>query len=236
METGVRSLTSTDLNVTTTSSTETLGAVGVTADGRKFRYVSTDAVAGLGQGLLGISPAPIADHTNLSLNANSAEAVGSSVVTVDIGATACVTDQYAGGYLIVRDGAGAGAAYRINGNTQSAGNGPVQVTLFDELSTALDTATTTVDLINPYSGVLADTTSSAAVGVAQVDFAAGAYGWVQTSGYASVYCEGGWTSGQPVGQSLGFAGGVSQGGNPSIGNALDASLDTEHGPVQLNIA
>lgn len=236
METGVRSLTSTDLNVTTTSSTETLGAVGVTADGRKFRYVSTDAVAGLGQGLLGVAPAPVADHTNLSLNANSATAVGSSVVTVDIGATACVTDQYAGGYLIVRAGAGAGTAYRINGNTQSAGNGPVQVTLFDEISTALDTATSVVDLINPYFGVVASATGSGPVGVAQVGFAAGAYGWVQTSGVASVLIDGAVNTGDSVGQSTNVAGAVFSSWNNFVGNAVADGVDTEYCAVNLNIS
>lgn len=236
MQTGIRTLTDTDLQVTTNTNQETLGAVGATADGRKFRYVQTDAVAGLNIGELGVAAATIADHTNLSLNTTSNEAVGSNVVVVDVGATACQENQYAGGYLVIRDGAGAGAAYRIDGNSYSAGNGPVVVTLFDVIATALDTATTVVDLISPFAGVAASTTLSDPVGVAQVNFAPGYFGWVQTNGYASVLCEGGFTPGGAVGQSQTTAGALAAGTTYNFGVALDTVLDTEYGAVDLRIA
>lgn len=236
MQTGIRTLTDTDLQVTTSTNQETLGAVGATADGRKFRYVQTDAVAGLNIGLLAVAPAPVVDHTNLSLNTTSNTAVGSNVVVVDVGATACQENQYAGGYLVVRSGAGAGATYRIDGNSYSAGNGPVVVTLFDVIATALDTATTVVDLINPFSGVLATTTASAPVGVAQVDFAPGYFGWVQTKGYCSVLADGASGAGDGVGQSTNVAGAVTNSWNTMVGVSLEANVDTEYNPVDLYIA
>jgi hypothetical protein len=235
METGIRSLTSTDLNVTTSTNQETLGAVGVTADGRKFRYVQSDAVAGLGAGLIGVAPAQDPNTIGCSLSATSLEAVGTQVVTVDVGG-AVATDQLAGGYLVVRSGAGEGAAYRINGNTQTAGAGACQVTLFDAVSIALDSATTVVDLVNTFSGVIASTTAGVPVGAAQVDFAPGYYGWVQTSGFAAVLNDGGWVAGDSLEQSTGVAGALASSGGWEVAVALDAGVDTEYSTVNLAIA
>lgn len=237
METGIRSLTSTDLRVTTSTATETLGAVGVTADGRRFRYVKSDASGGLAVGKLGVAPAVVANHVNRSLGSTSNVAVGSTVVTVAIGATACTTDQYAGGYLVVRDGAGAGAAYRINGNTSSAGSTDVTVSLVDPVSTALSTSTSKVDLVNPFNGVAASTTLAQPVGVATKAFAAGEYGWVQTAGVASVLIDGTPAKGAGVIQSDAVAGAVEVAGSTTkvIGVMPEAGVDTKYNQVALNI-
>jgi hypothetical protein len=238
METGIRSLTSTDLRVTTSTNQETLGAVGSTADGRLFRYVQADASAGLAIGKLGVAPAVVANHVNRSLASTSNTAVGSNVVTVSVGATACAANQYAGGYLVVRDGAGAGAAYRIDGNSYSAGSGSVVVTLFDTIQTALSTSTSKVDLVNPFAGVAASTTLSQPVGVATVELAAGYFGWVQTKGIASVLIDGTPGKGDAVIQSDAVAGAVEVAGSTTqqIGVMPEAGVDTKYNQVALNIA
>jgi hypothetical protein len=155
MEHGIRTLTSTDLRDTTSTNTETLGAIGRTADGREFKYVKADASNGLAIGKLGVAPAIVANHVNRSLDSTSAVAVGSRQVVVALGNTAATADQYAGGYLVVRDGTGKGAAYRINGNSAANANASTTVTLLDPVATALSTSDSKVDLINPYNGVVA---------------------------------------------------------------------------------
>lgn len=241
MESGFRQLTSTDLKVTTSTNTETLGAVGATADGRMFRYVKADASGGLAAGKLGVAPAIVANHVNRSLGSSSNTAVGSTVVTVAVGATAVTTDQYAGGYLVVRDGAGAGQCLRVNGNTSSAGSTDITVSLVDPVATALSTSTSKVDLINPFNGVVASTTLSQAVGVAPVTLAAGYYGWVQTKGVASALADGIITKGYGIVQSTSVAGAfMISAGNAATsqvcGFAPEATVDTKYNQVALNIA
>lgn len=236
METGIRSLTSTDLRVTTTTATETLGAVGATADGRKFRYVKADDMAGLAAGLLGVAPVPDANFVGCSLAATSLTAVGTQVVSVSVGA-AVNTDQFAGGYLVVKDGTGAGTAYRINGNTETAGAGDCEVTLYDAVASALDVANTVVDLLNPFNGVEASTTQGQPVGVATVAIAAGHHGWVQTQGVAAVLADGPITAGDGVAQSANDAGAIqsTQGGTAILLGVSQAAADTEYAAVALNI-
>lgn len=241
METGIRSLTSTDLKVTTSTATETLGAVGVTADGRRFRYVKSDGSGGLAAGKLGVAPAVTANHVNRSLGSSSNVAVGSTVVTVAVGATAVTADQYAGGYLVVRDGTGKGQCLRINGNTSSAGSTDITVSLADPVATALSTSDTKVDLTNPFYGVVASTTLAQAVGVAPVTMAAGYYGWVQTQGIASVLADGIITKGYAVVQSTSVAGAVmitaaNAATSQLIGFTPEATVDTKYNQLLLEIA
>jgi len=240
METGIRTLTSTDLRDTTSTNTETLGAIGRTADGREFRYVKADASAGLAIGKLGVAPAVTANHVNRSLDSTSDVAVGSKVIKVALGATAATQDQYAGGYLIVRDGTGKGAAYRINGNSAAASSGTTTVSLQDSIATALAVADSKVDLVNPYNNVIASTTLSQSVGVAQVSLAAGYYGWIQTKGIASVLADGIITKGYAAVPSTSVAGAIAiSAGNAATSQEVaivpEATVDTKYNQVLLTI-
>ena len=240
METGIRSLTSSDLKVTSTTNLETLGAVGATADNRLFRYVYTDATNGLGIGKLGTAPAATANHVNRSLGSASPVAVGGKTVTVAVGATAVTADQYAGGYLVVRDGTGKGQVLRVNGNSSSAGSTDITVSLADPISTALSLSDSKVDLINPFYGVVAATGLAQAVGVAPVTFAAGTYGWVQTKGIASVLADGVITKGYACVQSTSVQGAVAitsanAATSQLVGVAPEATVDTKYTQILLDI-
>jgi hypothetical protein len=241
MENGVRILTNEDLFVHSTTKGETLGARGATRDGRQFVYVLSDASAGLAVGKLGVRAAVVANHVNRSLDSTSAVAVGSLQVVVSVGATAVTQDQYADGYLVVRDGTGKGQMLQIAGNTAvSSAGGAVTVQLQDAVIVALATADTKVDLISPWSGVLASTTLSQAVGVPLATLAAGEYGWVQTKGPASVLADGVITKGYAVGQSTSVAGAVAINGasaatSQTVGVAPEATVDTKYNQLELDV-
>lgn len=241
METGIRTLTASELNAHGTTKIETIGARGVTADGRVFVYAQSDATNGLAAGKLGVSAAVTANHVNRSLDSTSPVAVGGKQVVVSVGATAVTTDQYAGGYLIVRDGTGKGQCLRIAGNTSiSSAGGAVTVTLHDPISQTLSTSDTKVDLTNPYVGVVASTTLGRAVGVPIVTLAAGEYGWLQTWGVASVLADGAITKGYGAVQSTSVAGALmvtaaSAATSQVVAYVAEATVDTKYTQADLRI-
>lgn len=242
MESGVRILTNSDLFNHGTTKLDTLGARGVTADGRRFVYVQADSSAGLAVGKLGVAAAVVANHVNRSLDATSAVAAGSNQVVVSVGATAVTADQYADGYLVVRDGTGKGQCLRIDGNSAvSSAGGAVTVKLADPVISALSTADSKVDLISPFSGVVASTTLSRPVGVAIATLAASEYGWVQTHGTASVLSDGIITKGVGAIQSTSVAGAVAIAAVAAIGTmsvvgyAPEATVDTKYNQLKLAI-
>lgn len=241
MQDGPRYLTSSDLFDHGTTKLDSLGARGVTADGRRWVYVLSDSSAGLAKGKLGVAAAVTSNHVNRSLDSTSPVAVGSRTVVVSVGATAVTQDQYADGYLVVRDGAGVGQVLRIDGNAAiSSSGGAVTVSLYDPVQVALSTSTSKVDLVSPYSGVAASTTLGQAIGVPMVTLAAGEYGWVQTHGAASVLSDGIITKGYAGVQSTSVAGAVMiSAGNAAtsqtVGLAPEATVDTKYTRFKLSI-
>lgn len=242
MEAGVRQLTSSDLMVHGTTKLDTLGARGATADGRRFVYCLSDSSAGLAAGKLGVCAAVTANHVNRSLDSTSAVAAGGKVIKVVVGASAVTADQYADGFLVVRDGTGKGQCLRIAGNTSiSAAGGTITVNLADPIAIALSTSDSKVDLTSPYNGVIASTTLSRPVGVPLVTLAAGEYGWLQTHGSAAVLSDGAITKGVLGIQSTSVAGAVAIaavgaiGTMTAVGSAPELTVDTKYTQFNLNV-
>lgn len=241
MQNGVRILTNEDLFVHGTTKGETLGARGATRDGRQFVYVLSDSSAGLAVGKLGVRAAVTANHVNRSLDSTSLVAAGSLQIVVSVGATAVTQDQYADGYVVVRDGTGKGQTLQIAGNTAvSSAGGAVTVLLQDAVITALSLADTKVDLISPWSGVVASTTLAQAVGVPLVTLAAGEYGWVQTKGPASVLADGIITKGYAAVQSTSVAGALmisaaNAATSQTAAVAPEATVDTKYNQFELDV-
>ncbi len=242
MNDGVRILTDNDIKDHGTTQLNSLGARGVTADGRRFVYVKSDGSGGLAVGKLGVAAAVTSNHVNQSLASTSNVAVGSTTVDVTLGATAAAADLYKDGYLVVRDGAGAGQCLRINGHTSvSSAGGTCHVSLYDPVQILLSTSTSKVDLISPFNGVVASTTLSRPIGVAPITLAAAEYGWVQTHGTASVLADGIITKGVNAIQSTSVAGAVAIAnvGNvntlQAVGYAPEATVDTKYTQLVLGI-
>jgi hypothetical protein len=200
MESGIRLLTSTDLNTVTTSKTETYGAVGLVPDGRRFRYAGFGGTATINAGLLVVAAAKTANSNALAVTAvgtggqvTANLALGSKTLVVTNGATAVTQDQFADGYLEVLWSGGV-FAVRIDGNTAAANAGYITLQLAPgglQNTTALVAGTDTVNLTaSPYAAVVPSLTQSAPVGVTIVQAPNTAsvtnYGWVQTNGHAIV--------------------------------------------------
>jgi len=160
---------------------EAVGALRITADGRKFRYAKA-GVSGLAAGSLGMAPAAVPDHCNLPA---TPAAVGDRVVSLVVGKTAVAVNAYEDGFFQVAAADGQGRQYRILSNTACAAAGSVVLTLAEPIRAAL-TATSRVSLVpSPWGGVTASATKeNLPAGVATCDVPAGHYYFSQTGGVA----------------------------------------------------
>lgn len=238
MSTLIKPLAPQDLFTHSSTQGLPLGTCGETKDGRKYRYAragGTNLVAG---NLLQ-SPAEITNHAGLT---PTAAAIGATSVTVTLGATAATANQYAEGYLVTSTTPGHGYAYKIKSHPAADASATLVLTLEDPLIVAL-TASSTVDMcLNPYAGVIQSPTTETGVpvGVANYVMTTLYYGWIQTSGIASVLCQGTLAIGETAVVSNGTAGAVESGADatdpqPIVGRTINAGSDGGNSAIMLSI-
>lgn len=160
-----------------------LGAKFVDQNGNAYRRVLVGDTA-LVPGKLYQAPAEITNHQNLEPTATFA--IGSTTLTVTLGATAVTANQYAGGYVIVTITPGQGYRYLISSHPAADANATLTLTLADPLKVALTVASNVDLVLNPYSGVIVNptTATSCVVGAAVYAAPAATYSWLQVGGVA----------------------------------------------------
>lgn len=170
-----------DVGETSPAKREAVGALRITADGRKFRYAKAGP-AGLAAGTLALAPAAVSAHCDLPA---SPTAVGERVVALAVGNAPVAENAYEDGFLQVAAADGRGRQYRILSNTACPAGGKVVLTLAEPVRSAL-TAASRVSLVpSPWSGAGASATGeNLPVGVASCDVPAGHYYFAQTGGVA----------------------------------------------------
>lgn len=184
-------------NVVTTKQYHPLGTVGVTRDGRVFRYASAGA-ADLVIGNIVQTAAPIANHLALT---SAAQAIGDGFPTpivVTPGATAGAANLYAEGYLGVDTTPSNGYTYSISGHAAITASTAFNLYLYpdDRLQLAFTTATRYGLIHNPWKGVIQTPTTLTAMVVGGVVTIITAnttlenYGWLQTRGTFSALING----------------------------------------------
>lgn len=197
-----------DPYTTETSSSHQLGTIGVTPDGRRFRYFLNGAVALVAGKVI---QGPAEDATNQSPAgglAVGAAAIGTNQVTLT-GSLTLAANLLAGGYMNVVAGTGGtlGQSYKVKSNTAVAGAAGCVVTLEHNIvGTAFTTSTKVTFHKSPYdSCVIAPATLTAApVGVPQINVPIANYAWAQTGGPASAFITGTFaTAGLAVGVLVG---------------------------------
>lgn len=233
-----------DIRSTSTSKGgELLGQVASTPDGRLYAYGfnNTGSSTALAPGKLCSGAVVTANHVNRTGTTQSA---GDQSVTFAVGATAVTADQYAGGYLVVNAGTGAGQALLIKGNTKAASSGSPTVFLADAIITATAVADSKFSLVpNLYSAALlfasASATALVAAGVPNVSIPDQSYGWLQIAGVASVLANGTPAVGSSVIPSATTDGAVDVDGassvQPKVGVMTQTAVSTEYRPCFLTI-
>jgi hypothetical protein len=257
MESGVRQLTSTDLNQVTTTKTEAYGTIGATADGRMFRYVGFGGTSTIAPGLLCVSAVLVAGYQGLAITAVGTGGqtaanllANSNQIVLTNGATAITQDQFAEGYIDILQTSGSNNGpirYKVKGNTAAAGSATFIVFLDGREplrnASTLVAGTDTANLVaNDFSAVAPSTTlnSSAGWSVTQVPNSSTVtnYGWVQCVGPAPVKNDAGGTLavGTAFAQSVTTAGLVVAAGATStdLGTTRIAISASTTGEAKIN--
>lgn len=236
---GPKQINNQDIAIESSTKLESIGSLGVSSDGRIFRYAQAGASA-LVSGNLTVAPVPAANHNNKAVDA--AVAVGDKkVVIASIGATAITADQYADGYLVVQDNAGEGFAYAISGHTAyDASASDVVIHLKDPVEVALTTASEVSLENSPWDGVVIAVVDQLDLptGIARKALTAAYYGWVQTGGISPVWADETYAVGVDLTIGTGVAGQLEMldaAGEPRVGSAVRAGVDGEHTLANLGI-
>ena len=161
-----------------------LGSKGVTNDGRTYRYAQA-AGTELAAGGLCVAPDVTTHHEGQPVNTF---AVGDKSITVTLGATAIVGNEYAEGLVGIIQDTGQGIMYKIHSAPPTDASGDVVVQLAEPIVVVAAAGTTVTLYRNKYRDIVVSdsTQDDVPVGVPNVIIAANSYGWVQTGGPCSV--------------------------------------------------
>lgn len=218
-----------------------VGTKGVTAEGRLYRYARNGSTA--------LNPGELCKAADLTANHEdrafaTAGAVGDTSVSISIGATNIVANEYVDGHLVIIDDTGEGHAHRITKHGVNSGAADVTFYIEPGLEEATTTSTTVTLVRNPFSGVVVTQASSDQLdiptGVPNLDVAASEYFWIQTGGTCAVLQDATITAGNPVTIGSSTAGAVEARdavAEPLVGivPAGVNTTDTEFNPVYLLI-
>lgn len=216
-----------------------LGAKAYTGDGREFRFVLAGGTT-LVPGKLQQAPAETTGWEDLT---PAAAAIGATSITISSSATA-TANVLRGGYASISVTPGQGYTYKIKANTAVSSATGMVVTLEDPLLVALTTSSRVTLNANPYSGVIVAPVSGsltgAVVGAAVFPITNAQYGWIQTVGACNVLADDAVTVGLIVTPSDVVGGAVTTGAvttnAPAVGIAMNGIVDTEYGPILLQMA
>lgn len=219
-----------------------LGARGVASNGDIYRYTriistGTDLVAGT----LYVALANEDNHVNQTLGA--AGSVGDSSIELGVGATAVDANEYDEGTLAFVDTSPEGETYFVESHDSSAsGSENVTVNIYPNLKTAATTSSEASLIRNPWNNPSANqnvTEPAAGVAIIDWDVSVANFGWLKTRGVAAVLGDtAGLTDGQEAvvsNQVNGAVGAKTTVAEPTIGQAMDASVAEEFHPVYLMI-
>lgn len=173
---------------TSTQQQMELGASLNISDGRIFRYAKSGA-ANQSAGKINTAPAQKTNHQNVTVQA--ASAIGSTSVSVTLGATASVAQEYVEGLFVVGLTPGQGHAYKISNQPATLSAGVQTITTFDPIQVALTTSSKGSLVHNAWNATIEGTVQTIRpAGVAMTPITASStlppYFWDQTRGVASV--------------------------------------------------
>lgn len=154
-------------------------------DGRTFYYAKCGGTGVVKVGQLIGNKKLVATEKDTNLSASYSAGSKDIVIT----AVAATGASYNGGYFTVVSGTGIGQTHKIHNCTVAAAAGTPTVSLYDGLSTALDTTSDTIITVNPFWGVGTVTTDGQIVqvlGTNPIPVTANYYFWLQTYGWACV--------------------------------------------------
>lgn len=219
------------------------------SDGREVILVSTPATAINTAGLLCQTQAITPNHQNCAVSAIQTYSNNGNTpakITVNLGATAATSGQYAGGFLVVNAGTGKGQTLRIASNPAALSSASLALTLEDAPNVALSTSDSKVCLIPAHGSnvIISPTTPTNVIaGVTLYPLAASSYGFLTSKGITSALSDAtvatvGYAISPSVTTAGAFTVATSTGStltNTVIGTALQTSVSAEDRTVFINV-
>lgn len=231
-----------DPHQTSTTPNHILGYKYETDDGEIFRYAYAGASA-ISRGKLQVCPAPNTNHHNVAWSAGGA--IGTKTVTVTLGATAAVANEYAGGVMVTNDATGEGTRYKIYSHPAADASATLQLTLAENIrETALVSGSEVTLLHNTWNGVVeAAVEEREPAGVPLVNVALNNYCWLMTRGTTAVLQGDATNLGEELVAHASTAGAVDAASTTygtafayyTVGKAKVAGVSGEYNPVFLTI-
>lgn len=233
MLTGFLQIASQDIRAISSTKQQTLGTVGVTRDGRIYRYTRAGGVT-LDPGKITVAATVDTNVTNKAVTV--AAAIGSKSVSFTAGSTVTAND-YVDGTLNVNDAAGEGISYLVAGHLTTAAQ---VVSLAEPIAVALTTSSEVTLTKNPWADTLISIADQLdmAVGIPNVSITNAYYGWTQTRGICAALADETIAIGQNVtigSSTVGAVEAADAAGEQNVGVAIVAGVDTEYRDIFLQI-
>ncbi len=179
----------------------------------------------------------VSNHQNGTVNT---AAIGATTVTFTPGNTAVTANEYAGGYLVINAGTGAGITYKIQSHPAANASTAFVITLEDPIVVATLTSDSKGCLqSNPYAGCVINPTTFTAtpVGVTFYPITAANYGYVISKGPTSCLADSNTAAvGLGIMPSTTTPGSVAvqTATGANIGRALQATVSAEYRMVYVD--
>ena len=163
---------------------ENLGTVGQDSFGDLYRYTKMGA-ANVAAGYVQTAPTQITNHHNCAATAAVTADGRTNKVTLQLGATAAVANEYAGGYLVANDNSPEGEMYRVMGHPAADSAATLEVTVDRPFVTSITTSSEFTLVHNKYNkSIVGASVTVPIAGVGLVDLTAAYFGWLKVTGVA----------------------------------------------------
>lgn len=162
------------------------GAIGIDEYGDLYRFTQIGASNVVAGNLLS-APTQKTNHHNCAATAAVTANGRTNQVTLQLGATAAVANEYAFGYLIANDNSPEGETYRVKQHPAANSAATLLVTIDKPFKTNITTSSEFMLVHNTWYKTIANAAFTIpAAGVPIVDMTAAYFGWIKTRGIASV--------------------------------------------------
>ena len=185
MLTGIPIIYGLNPKVTQTTPEHQLGVMGVSSDGRVFRY-SQAASTEIAAGKLCVMADITTNHEDLVVNTFG---IGDKTLDITLGGTAVVGNEYQEGFVMVIDQIGEGHYHKMkSAPAQSNTTGVFVPTLYDPIEVAAEASTTVTIIRNKYRDVVISdgTQADLPIGVTPIVVPTDAFFWAQTKGLCTI--------------------------------------------------
>ena len=227
-----------DERSTSTIQAHRLGSLGITFDGRKYRYAKAGGTD-LSPGKLAVAATVVANHVDMAVQA--AADVGDTSVSVTLGNTLATSDQYAEGTLTINNEAGEGISYLVSGNPAADSTATLALSIEKSgVTVALTTSSKASLALNRHKDVVISATDQGdlPVGIPNVTIEDTEFGWLQTGGECAAFADETLAIGTSLTTGTGVAGSlevVDAAGEHVVGIASQAGVDDEYRGVFLTL-